>query len=265
MEKVSYLLNGQWVLSKGVPTKPGSYDGGRGYSLDLTDESGMYTGKDLDKLVDTGIKNIKDHNGARVKRLVNEDTGSEEDHVLMHFGRTQEGTPGELNHVDLDKSGYVGILGKQGAVVSGDPNFSHSFTGNGTGSLYSFWVPKSKIAHMASHPFGNVSGYHNMDREQRKKFIRDSLDQYSGDEYDSEAEGKQYTRALFHNKMTGQEQHGDGQALWHSFARVHPGRYRPATLDEVKSSFLELANHGAVSHGDLDQILSTHTKTHAPR
>ena len=262
MEKVSYLSNGQWYLSKGVPTKPGSYDGGRGYALDLTDETGQYTGEHLNRLLDAGFKSTAKNNKARVKRLINNETGKEEDHVLVHFGMEPGGTPRDLNHIDLGKDGHVNVLGKQGAVVSGDPGFSYSFTGKGSGRLFSFWVPRSKVAHMTSSPFGNVSGYHNMNRDQRKKFIQQSLDAHTGDEYDPEAEGRAYTNAKFHNDMASQEQEGDGQALWHDFTRIHPGKYRPATSDEVKSSFLELANQGFADHNDMDQILDVHKKTH---
>ena len=267
MEKITYLPNGQWELAKGVPTKPGSYDGGRGYGLDLTDSSGVYTGKDLDRMVDAGFKSSSDTNKARVKKMINSDTGKPEDHLLVHFGMggdIQNNLSQDLNNFKLHEDGHVGVVGNQGALVSGDPEFSAGFaSGNkGSGHLLSFWVPRSKIAHMNSHPFQNVSGYSHMNREQRNKFITDSIDSHSGDEYDPKAEGKAYTHSKFHNNTVNQEQ-GDSQAGWHDFTRIHPGKYKPATLDEVKASFQELKNKKLLSsNANADDISNLHTKTH---
>lgn len=230
MEKITYLPNGQWNLEKAKPAAHESYI----YNLRSGDANRSYSGKDLLANQDKVVSDYKQKIPHAIKTMPN-DTGSPEEHVLMHRGEDSRATasnakkPQDFNRYKADDSH---IHFSDDSVNT--PNYSEAmqYTDKANPKVHSFWVPKSKLhAEGDSHQKHILDKDHtsihdivsDLDPEYLKRLTDVSPEDIAGNE-DAENE----LRESMARDFSGQHSVND---QWH--VALQPGKYKLASKDEL--------------------------------
>lgn len=161
MEKLNFLPNGQWELSKAEP------HGMDHYSFGNRNPEFKITGEDTQKHQDIAHRKALNHSKHSVKKIPN-DSGELEDHILLHRGITHY-NPNETtghnamkitpSHVESDDTNVHTLLPHIANAYSvnypKDEDGAETDGPTSSGKTLSFWVPKSKIHHMGGYTGGN--------------------------------------------------------------------------------------------------------------
>lgn len=142
MEKLLIKSNGQWELTKAKPVLPNNANGL--YDLDSSKPGKRYTGKDLADQQRMAVDYSKKYHGSIVKDMKNEETGQTEPHIVLHRGLVtpyEHPKNGQENRIKWNHRNNTVTMGTD-SVHTSSIEAAHNFVNQ---SLFSFWVPQSKI------------------------------------------------------------------------------------------------------------------------